>query len=211
RLQVGGDRDDSGRDRDGSRGEGEALVVVVDQPDGGEDGEDGEQFDHVEEERGAGGDVGPDDEAGDGGGGDGGHAAGRLPGPLAHVAGGLQAQERGAVQQADQDQGDAGEQGVGREQVPERPGVVLGRVDRQPVQQSGQGDADQQRGQHAARGQQRVPGAAPAGGVALAAVLERHAADDQGGQQQDQREVVGGEHGGVPARERGEHAGPGHD
>ena len=171
----------------------------------------GEQLDHVEEEGGAGGHVGPDDEADDGGAGEGGHAAGHLPGPLPHVAGGLQAQERRAVQQADQHQGDAGEQGVGLEQVPEGAGEVLGRVDGQSVQQSGQGHADQQRGQQAARGQRHIPGAAPAGRVALAAVLKGHAADDQGGQQQDQREVVGREHGGVPARERGEHAGPGHD
>ena len=53
-------------------------------------------------------------------------AAGELPGPLAHVAGGLQAQERGAVQGADQDQGDPGPQRVGPQQVPERAGEVLG-------------------------------------------------------------------------------------
>src|SRR4029077_13884213 len=210
-VQVGEDRQDARRDGDGGGGEGEALAVLVDQPDGGNDGEQGEQLDHVEEERGAGGDVGPDDEAGDGGAGEGGYAAGYLPGPLTHVAGGLQAQERRAVQQADQDQGDPGPQGVGLEQVPEGAGVVLGRVDGQSVQQSGQGHADQQRGQQAADGEQHVPGAAPAGRVAFAAVLEGHTADDQGGQQQDQREIVGREHRRVPARERGEHAGPGHD
>ena len=143
--------------------------------------------------------------------GDRGHPAGHLPGPLPHPAGGLQAQERRAVQQADQDQGDAGEQGVGLEQVPERAGVVLGRVDRQSVQQPGQRHADQQRGQHAAHGQQHIPGAAPAGRVALAPVLKGHPADDQGDQQQHQGEVVGREHRRVPARERGEHGGPGHD
>ena len=169
------------------------------------------QLDHVEPEGLARGDVGPDDEADDERGGERGHPAGDLPGPLAHVAGGLQAQERRAVQQAQQDQGDPGPQRVGLQQVPERPGEVLGRVDRQPAQQPGQGHADQQRGQHAAGGQQHVPGAAPAGRVPLAAVLERHAADDQGGQQQHQREVVGREHGRVPAGERGEHGGPGHD
>ena len=39
---------------------------------------------------------------------------------------------------------------VGLEQVPEGAGVVLGRVDGQPVQQVGQGHADQERGQQAA-------------------------------------------------------------
>ena len=43
-----------------------------------------------------------------------GHAAGQEGGSVMHAAGGLQAQERGAVQQADQDQGDAGEHAVGR-------------------------------------------------------------------------------------------------
>ena len=112
---------------------------------------------------------------------------------------------------ADQHERDPGEHGVGLEQVPERPGELLAGVDRQPVQQVAQGHADQQRGQQAARGQRTVPGAAPARRVALAAVLERDAADDQRGQQQHQREVEGGEHGRVPAGEGGEHRGPGDD
>ena len=127
------------------------------------------------------------------------------------VPGGLQGQERRAVQRADQHQGDPGEQPVGLEQVPEGAGVVLGGVDREPLHEVAQGHADQQRGQQAAHGQQHVPGAPPARAVALAAVLERQAAGDERDQQQHQREVEGREHGGVPAGERGEHGGPGHD
>ena len=127
-VQVDEDRQDAGRDGDGGRGEGEALAVVVDEPDGGEDGEHGEQLDHVEEERGAGGHVGPDDEADDGGGGE----RGRRGGPACQDRSRMSPvvfRHRNVAPCSRQtsDQGDAGEQGVGLEQVPERAGVVLGR------------------------------------------------------------------------------------
>jgi hypothetical protein len=79
------------------------------------------------------------------------------------------------------------------------------------VHQVAQPDADEQRAQQAAAGHQPVPGAAPAGRVVLAPVLEGHAPDDQRAQQQGQRQVQAGEHGRVPAGERGEHRRPGHD
>ena len=45
----------------------------------------------------------------------------------------------------------------------------------------------------------------------LAAVLEGHAPDDEGQEDQHEGQVQGREHGGVPGRERREHAGAGHD
>ena len=136
---------------------------------------------------------------------------GQPPGPVAHVAGGLQAQERRAVQQADRHERDSGEHAVRLQQRPERPGVLVAGVDRQPVQQVAEGHAEQQRGQQAAHRQRRIPGAPPARRAPLAAVLERHAAHDQRGQQQDEREVEPGEPGRIPAGERGEDRGSGHD
>src|SRR5579872_6104648 len=119
RVQVHEDRYDAGRDRDRGRGKGKALAVVIDQPGRGQGGQDSEQLDHVEEEPAVGGHVRPDDEADDERAGERGDAAGQLPGPLVYVAGGLEAEERRAVQQAGQDQGDPGEHAVGLEQVPE--------------------------------------------------------------------------------------------
>ena len=131
--------------------------------------------------------------------------------PVGDVAGGLQREEGRAVQDADRHQGDAGVDAVGLEQVPERPGVVLALVDRQPGQQVTQGDADQQRDEQAAAGEQAVPHPPPGRAVALAAELEGGAAGHQRRQQQHQRQVEGGEPGGVPAGEGGEDGGAGHD
>ena len=118
-VQANEDRDDAGRRGDRGRGEGEAVAVRVDQPDRGQDGDDGEQLKRPEKEGAAGLHVRPDGEAHDRGGGERGHRAGDLPGAYVHVVGGFEAQERRAVQQADQHQGDPGEHGVGLEQIPE--------------------------------------------------------------------------------------------
>ena len=118
-VQANEDRDDAGRRGDGGRGEGEAVAVRVDQPDRGQHGDDGEQLQRPEKEGAAGLHVRPDGEAHDRGGGKRGHRAGDLPGTYVHVAGGFEAQERRASQQADQHQGDPGEHRVGLEQIPE--------------------------------------------------------------------------------------------
>ena len=210
-IQADEDRDDAGRHRDRRGRERESVPALVDQPDGGEDGQDRQQLERPQKERAGGGHVGPDGEARDRGGGERRDPPGQAAGPVAHVAGGPQAQEGRPVQQADQHQGDPGEHRVGLKYLPERAGVVLAGVDRQPVQQVAQSDADHERGEQAAHGQRDVPGAAPVGRVALAPVLEGHAADDERYQQQDHRQVQAREHGRVPAGESGEHGGAGHD
>ncbi len=62
-------------------------------------------------------------------------------------------------------------------------------------------DAPQQRGEEAADHGRPLPGGAPARRVVLAPELERDAADDQRGEDQEQRQVEAGEQARVPAGE----------
>ena len=144
-----------------------SLVVVVDQPDGGEQGQDGEQFDHVEEEGGAGGHVRPDDESDDLAAAV--NATRRASCDRSRMSPVVFRHKNVAPCSADQDQGDAGEQG-GADRSQNEAGEALAELIGSPCSSPGQ-PPDQQRGQHAPRGQQHVPDTAPAGRVALAAVL----------------------------------------
>ena len=210
-VQADENRHDARRHRDCGGGEREAVPAVVHQPDGGQDGEDRQQLKRPQKERVGGGYMRPDGEAHDRGGGERRHPPAQPLGSLVQVAGGSQGQEGRAVQQAEQHQRDPGVHGVGLKYLPERAGVVLAGVDRQPVHEVAQRDADDERGEQAAHGHRHVPGAAPLRGVALAPVLERHAADDERYQQQHHPQVEAGEHGRVPAGKGGEHAGARHD
>jgi len=78
------------------------------------------------------------------------------------------------------------------------------------MEQVAESHADQQRGEHAAAGEEDVPGAPPPPGVVFAAVFESDPADDQCGQQQHDGQVHAGKHRRVPAGKRREHSGASH-
>ena len=84
-------------------------------------------------------------------------------------------------------------------------------VDRQAVEQIAQSHTDEQRDERAAQCHAPLPGRAPSGVVDLAPVLERHPPRHEGQQDDEQRQVEGGEHRAVPEGEGCEGGGTGDD
>ena len=103
------------------------------------------------------------------------------------------------------------EEGVRNEQVEQAPGERAVARDRYAADEVRERDAPEQRRHGARDGEQRVPAAAPLRVRALVAVLDRHAADDQADEQDEQRKVEGGEQRRVPRGERSERRPAGHD
>src|SRR5262249_43191154 len=104
---------------------------------------------------------------------------------------------------------DTAEDGVAAEEIPERPGELAARVDRQAVEEIREADAPDQRRAEAPDGVRPHPDRAPARALALLAPLERDHADDQEEEDEQQGEVEAREHRPVPGGEGGEGRAPG--
>ena len=124
---------------------------------------------------------------------------------------GLERDEEGAVGEEQPDEGeptDEGHDAQQGEQVAVEEVVTLDvRVgpDRGAVDDVRQADAPQQCGEERPGGDGEVPALAPRVGVDLVAVVQTHAADDEGDEDEGQGEVEAAEKGGVPLREGREH------
>ena len=125
-------------------------------------------------------------------------------GVLADRPGRLQGEEERAVGEREGHDDHAAEQAERVEQGEEVARELHLLVDRQAADDVGQGDADEQRGDERAADDGPVPPLPPGVGVALPAVLEAHVAHDECEEQDEQRQVEGGEHRGVPLGERRE-------
>ncbi len=113
----------------------------------------------------------------------------------------LQVEEDRAVRREDRQRRQAGEQRVRIQEVEEPADVGLGRVDGHALEQVPEGDAPEQGRDGRPDEDHRVPRRAPRRAAVLAAELEGHGADDQGGEHQEQGEVEAAEQRGVPVRE----------
>src|SRR5262249_59044143 len=102
------------------------------------------------------------------------------------------------------DDGEAGDDGVRVEEVPEGAGEVAVRVERHAVQERGEADAPDERRAEAPERVRPHPGRAPARARAPLAPLERDDADDQADEHEQQRDVETGERPGVPGGKAGE-------
>ena len=113
--------------------------------------------------------------------------------------------------QREQKQGrHAAEQRVRVQQVEERPGPLVVRVDRNAAQDVRERDAPQQRRQRAAPEDRAVPPRLPLRPLVFPAELESHATEDQRRQDQEQREVEAAEQRCVPLGKGGERGAAGH-
>ena len=101
----------------------------------------------------------------------------------------------------DEDEGEAADDGVGREQAEEAARVRHVRVDGKACDEVGHGDAPEEGGNDAAEDDALVPAAAPDGGVLVAAQFEGDAAQDERDEHQEEREVERAEHRRVEVRE----------
>ena len=106
-----------------------------------------------------------------------------------------------AVEGEDEDEGEAADDGVGREQAEEAARVRHVRVDGKACDEVGHGDAPEEGGNDAAEDDALVPAAAPDGGVLVAAQFEGDAAQDERDEHQEEREVERAEHRRVKVRE----------
>ena len=128
-------------------------------------------------------------------------AAGGQARALAKRARRLQRQEPRTVEREEQDDCQAGEDGVGMEEVPERPGEVAVRVERDAVEEVREPDSPDQRCAEASERVGAKPGGPPARARALPTPFERDDADDQEEEDEQEREVEAREHRRVPAGE----------
>jgi hypothetical protein len=113
-------------------------------------------------------------------------------------------EEGGAVEGEQRDDGDATQDGVPAEQVPEGAGEVAVGIERHAVEEVREPDAPDERRTDAADGVRPHPDGAPTRARALRAPLERDHADDQEDEHEQQGDVEAGEHRRVPRREGGE-------
>ena len=109
------------------------------------------------------------------------------------------------------DDRDPREHRVRAEQIPEVPGVVAARVDRDAVHETRQADSPDQRRSGTPDGVAPRPERTPARGLALRAPLEGDDADDQEEEDEQERDVEAREHRRVPSRKRCERRAPGDD
>src|SRR5262249_38944163 len=116
-----------------------------------------------------------------------------------------------AVECEQEHEGDPTEDGVAAEEVPEGPGIVAGRVERNPVQQVREPDAPDERDAGAANGVRPEPHAPPTCPLPFSSPLERDDADDEEEEEKQECEVEPGEHRSIPSRERRERRAPGDD
>ncbi len=128
--------------------------------------------------------------------------------PLEQVAGRLQRQEDRPVEGEEQHRRQPGENGVRAEEIPEAPGVMPVRVDREAVDEVREAHAPDEWGSDAPDRVRPHPGRPPARAVALLAPLEGDDADDQEDEHEQEREVEAREHRPVPAGKAAKVAAP---
>ena len=112
-----------------------------------------------------------------------------------------QRQEGRAVEQEDEEEGEAADDRVGRQEIEEAAHVDHLLVDGQAGDEVRDGDTPEEGRHDAAEADGAVPEALPAAALLAAAQVKGHAAQNERDEHEEEREVEGGEHRGVDVRE----------
>ena len=103
------------------------------------------------------------------------------------------------------EEGHAADDGIGREQVKETALIDHIRADGESRNEVRDGNAPQERGNHTADRQRARPAAFPLVVVAVMTELERHTAQDERDEHEEERDVERAEHRRIDVRKRREH------
>ncbi len=208
RVQIEEDRECHERDREGRRGEGEAVLGAPHEERHRDRQAEGRQRNHAGNEPLVMGrlsvQIGPEEKDEHKGCGHDREPPGRSARTLQHLVLRLEREIDGAVQREDREGHEAPEERVRVEQRQQRAGVLPVRVDRHALQHVRERHTPEQRRKSGAEEDRAIPPRPPARRITLAAVLEGDTAHDERDEDQEQREVEPREQRGVPAGEGSE-------